>query len=182
MKSQFPAPVVSPDKKKVLNIVAWVITAVVLLVVAGMRQIKIETSVDFSWLSTFHSTVNGLTALILVYGLILVKRHKYEQHQKVMFLAMIFSLIFLASYVVYHITTKETAYCGEGAIRYIYFALLISHVLLAAIIFPFILFTFIRAITGQYARHKKLAKIVFPFWLYVAVTGPVLYLMLLPCF
>ena len=92
------------------------------------------------------------------------------------------SLLFLLSYVAYHTTTEETKYCAEGAIRYVYFFLLITHVVLAGIIFPFILFTFVRAVTGQFDRHKKLAKYVYPLWLYVAITGPVLFLMLMPCY
>ena len=99
-----------------------------------------------------------------------------------MIVAMTCSFIFLTMYIVYHTTTPETKYCGEGNIRYVYFFLLISHVILAAVIFPFILFTFIRGYTFQVEKHKKMAKWVFPFWLYVAVTGPVLYIMLNPCF
>ena len=97
-----------------------------------------------------------------------------------MTLAMISSLLFLLGYVLYHITNADTKFGGVGTIRPIYFFLLITHIVLAAVIFPFILFTYIRAFTGQFIRHKKMARWVYWFWLYVAVTGPVLYLMIKP--
>jgi putative membrane protein len=182
MNVSYPKPTIDPKYQKRLNIATWIVSAIVLIVVASMRNIKFETSLDFSWLPAFYSVINGLTAVCLVYGLILIRKRKYSQHQKIMFFAMILSAIFIVSYVVYHTTTEETKFCKEGTIRFIYFALLISHVILAGIIFPFILFTFVRAVTGQYERHRKLAKFVFPFWLYVAVSGPILYVLLWPCF
>jgi len=182
MNNAFPKPLINPVYQKRLNIATWIISAIVLIIVGGMRNIHFDTSIDFSWLPGFYSAINALTAVLLIYGLVLVRKNKFDLHQKMMFFAMILSAVFLVSYVVYHTTTPETKYCGEGAIRYLYFALLISHVILAGIIFPFILFTFVRAVTGQYEKHRKLAKYVFPFWLYVAITGPVLYLLLWPCF
>ena len=181
-KMNYPKPIVNPKKRKMLVNMAWAISAVVLLVVGTMRRIKIETSIDFSWLPGFYSVINAIVAILLIIGLVLIRKKQIGRHQKVMFLAMILSLLFLVAYVIYHITTPETTFCREGNIRYIYFALLISHVVLAAIIFPFILFTFIRAAVGDYVRHKKMAKVVFPFWLYVAITGPLLYIMLYPCY
>ncbi|MCL4157717.1 UNVERIFIED_CONTAM: hypothetical protein GTU68_034633 [Idotea baltica] len=103
-------------------------------------------------------------------------------HRKLMTTAMLLSALFLLSYVVYHFTTPETKFCGEGAIRMVYFFFLITHIILAAAILPFILFTYIRAYTNQFEKHVKLARWVFPLWLYVAVTGPILFLMLSPCY
>lgn len=182
MKSFYPDPLVSIEKKKTLNIIAWVLTVIVLLVVGGMRQIKIDTDISFRWLPAFYSAINLITAICLVFALYYIKRKNAIRHQRMMIAAMILSAIFLLGYVVYHITTPETSYCMEGGIRYIYFFLLISHVVLAAVIFPFILFSFTRAVTGQFERHRKLARIVFPFWFYVAITGPILFLMLRPCY
>ena len=178
---QYPKPIISPEKKPMLNALGWGISIIVLLVVGLMRQ-KFETSVDFTWLPKIYSSLNAMTAILLLIGLAQVKKKRFGNHQKVMMLAMVTSLLFLIGYVIYHATTPETQYCGEGFIRYIYFTLLISHIILAAIIFPFILFTFIRAVVGEFERHKKLARIVFPLWLYVAFTGPILYFMLYPCY
>ncbi len=167
---------------KKLNVAAWVITVAVLALVGMMRRVKIDTGMDFSFLPPFHATLNAITAVILIIAFVQIKRKNVDAHRKLMFAAIISSLLFLLSYVVYHFTTPETAYCFEGGIRYVYFTLLITHVILAAVIFPFILFTFIRAYTNQIDKHRKMAKWVFPLWLYVAITGPVVYLMLSPCY
>ena len=167
---------------KKLNRIAWVVTVIVLLTVGMMRRVKIPTDIDFGFLPPLHASLNAITAVILVMAYIQIRRRNIEQHRQLMYVAIISSLLFLLSYVVYHFTTEETLYCVEGAIRYVYFFLLITHVVLAAVIFPFILFTFIRAYTNQFDRHKKMARWVFPLWLYVAITGPILYIMLRPCY
>ncbi|MBK8563507.1 MAG: DUF420 domain-containing protein [Saprospiraceae bacterium] len=163
-----------------LNRLAWVITAIVLLLVSVMHRIHFETSVDFTFLPAAYSAMNALTALILVAGLYFIKNKQPEKHEKAMTAAVVTSMLFLLGYVIYHITNADTKFGGEGWIRPVYFFLLISHIILAAVIFPFILFTYIRAFTGQFARHKKMARWVYWFWLYVAVTGPILYLMIKP--
>ena len=165
-----------------LNRVAWFVSAIVLGLVVMMRRIKVDTAIDFSILPGVHATLNTITSVVLIAAFIQIKAGRVELHRKLMFAAIFLSLLFLMSYVTYHITTPETPFCQEGGIRIVYFILLISHVLLAAIIFPFILFTFVRAYTGQYDRHKKMARWVFPIWLYVAVSGPIVYLMLRPCY
>ncbi len=165
---------------KKLNILAWILSAIVLLLVGGMRRIKIDTAIDFSFLPPFHATLNALAALALIAALYFIKNKNIAAHQRSVYVAMGLSILFLLSYVTYHITTPETRFGGEGTIRYIYFFFLITHVILAAVILPFILFTFIRAYTGQIERHRKMAKWVYPLWLYVAITGPVCYLMLRP--
>ena len=165
---------------KKLNIAAWILSAIVLLVVGGMRQIKIDTGIDFSFLPPFHSSLNALAAVSLIAALYFIKNKNVVAHQRCIYLAMGFSAMFLLSYVTYHITTPETRFGGEGTIKYIYLFLLLTHVVLAAVILPFILFTFIRAYTGQIDRHRAMARWVFPLWLYVAITGPICYLMLRP--
>ncbi len=168
------------ELEKKLNKFAWVITAAVLLLVVLMRRVKIETSIDFTFLPAVYSTLNVLTAVILIAGLYFIKNKQVEKHQQAMTASVLTSLLFLLGYVLYHFTTEETKFGGEGTIRYVYFFLLITHVILAAVIFPFILFTFIRAYTKQFDRHKKMARWVYWVWLYVAVTGPVLYFMIKP--
>ena len=165
---------------KKLNRIAYVVSAVVLVIVGGMRRIKIDTDIDFSFLPPLHASLNALTAIILIYAFIKVKNGHIDAHKKAMTLAMITSAMFLLSYVTYHITTPETRFGGEGTIRTIYFILLISHVVLAAVTLPFILFTFIRGYTGQVTKHKKMAKWLYPLWLYVTISGPICYLMLRP--
>jgi putative membrane protein len=167
---------------KWMNRIATVISILVLIVVVLMRKIKIESAIDFSFLPPFYSFLNALAAVVLVIAYFQIKNKNIAGHKRSMIIALSISLLFLVCYVVYHITTPETKYCGEGISRFIYFILLISHIVLAAVSFPFILFTFIRGYTMQTESHKKMARFVFPVWLYVCVTGPVCYLMLMPCY
>jgi len=165
-----------------LNTIAWIISGLVLLLILLMRPLRVETEMDFSFLPAVYSTLNAVTALVLLFALYSIKNKKVAAHRKAMYIAILSSFLFLLGYVVYHFTTPETKFGGEGAIRFIYFFLLTTHILLAAVVFPFILFTFIKAYTNQFEQHRKMARWVFPVWLYVAVTGPVLYFMLRPYF
>jgi putative membrane protein len=177
------ATVVSPDiirLEKRLNILAYAVSAAVLFLVVLMRRVKLDLGVDFTFLPPLHASLNALTAVILVYALWAIKRKDIQAHRRAIYAAMVCSVLFLLSYVLYHFTTPETRYGGEGWLRYVYFFLLITHIALAAVTLPFILLTFIRAYTGQFERHKKMSRWVFPLWLYVAVTGPICYLMLRP--
>ena len=169
---------------KKLNVLAGLLTIVVLLLVGMMRrpEYKISTDMDFSFLPPFHATLNALAAVALMVAFYFIKNKNIEAHRKSIYTAMGLSAMFLLSYVVYHFTTEETVYCFEGVSRKIYFFFLITHVVLAGVMLPFILLTFIRAYTGQIEKHKKMARWVFPFWLYVAITGPICYLMLSPCY
>jgi len=180
MSLQVMPPNIELAKK--LNKAAWVVSGAVFLLVVSMRRIKIDTDIDFGFLPPFHATLNALAAVFLIAALLAIKRGNASLHRKLMTVALGMSALFLLSYVTYHITTPETLYCGVGSIRYLYFFLLITHIILAAVILPFILFTYIRAYTHQFELHKKMARWVFPLWLYVAITGPVLYLMLSPCY
>ncbi|GAA5220496.1 DUF420 domain-containing protein [Membranihabitans marinus] len=168
--------------EKKLNIASILISAVVLLLVVLMRRVKIDVGVDFSFLPPLHAILNSAAAIALILALSAIKKKNAALHQRYIYWAIGFSVVFLLSYVLYHFTTPETLYCKEGSIRYVYFFLLITHVVLAAFILPFILLTFTRAYTEQFERHKKMARWVFPLWLYVAITGPVVYLMLAPCY
>lgn len=179
-----------------LNTGAWVITAVVLVLVGMMRRIKIPLPEgwDLGFLPPFHATVNALTAVVLVYAFYQIKQKNIEAHRKAIYLAIGLSLVFLLSYVAYHFTMPETLFgdidhngilsdeerAAAGGTRTAYLALLLSHIVLAALVLPFILFTFIRAYTNQIEKHRRMARWVFPIWLYVAITGPVCYLMLMP--
>lgn len=167
---------------KKLNIYATIVSAVVLLLVATMRQIpRLDLGIDFSFLPAVYSFTNLLAAVFLVLALNFIRQKKVEQHRKMIYVALSMSTLFLLMYVLYHITTPEIKYCGEGTIRTVYFLLLITHVFLAAVSFPFILFTFIRGYTMQVEKHKKMARWVYWVWLYVSISGPIVYLMLKPC-
>lgn len=177
-----------------MNRVAWALSAVVLLLVGLMRRVRLPTSIDFGFLPPFHATLNALTAVTLVAALLFIKKKQIARHRAAIYASIGLSVLFLLSYVVYHFTSAEVLYgdidhngildaaerAAVAGIRPMYLVLLISHVTLAGPILPFILFTFNRAFTAQYARHKAMARWVFPLWLYVAVTGPLCYLMLRP--
>ena len=167
---------------KKLNVYATIVSAVVLLLVATMRQIpRLDLGIDFSFLPAVYSFTNLLAAVFLILALNFIHQKRVEQHRKMIYVALTMSTLFLLMYVLYHITSPEIKYCGEGAVRPVYFLLLITHVTLAAVSFPFILFTFIRGYTMQVERHKKMARWVYWVWLYVSISGPVVYLMIRPC-
>jgi len=165
-----------------LNVVAILLSLIIVVTIGMTRRIHIQTTADFSVLPSIYAALNTVVAVVLILGLVFIKRKQIARHRACMMLAMAISAVFLVLYVLYHMTTEETPYCFEGAMRTIYFIVLISHVVLAAIIFPFVLFTFVRGYTGQFDRHKKMARWVYPVWLYVAISGPVVYLMLRPCY
>lgn len=179
-----------------LNIYAWIISGVVLALVGLMRRVKISVPEgwDMSFLPPFHASLNALTAVMLLVALYYIKQKNVAAHQRAIYIAIGLSVLFLLSYVAYHFTTPETVFgdtSGDGILsdaeklavggqRTVYLVILVTHIVLAAVILPFILFTFIRAYTGQYEKHRKMAKWVWPLWFYVAVTGPVAYFMLAP--
>lgn len=168
---------------KKMNIGATILSVIVLALVAGLRpDNKPDFGVDFTFLPPIYSSINAIVAVCLLMALVEIKKKNMVAHQRYIYASMGLSALFLLMYVVYHFTTPETKFCGEGNIRYVYFFILITHIVLAALSLPFILFTFIRAYTGQYEAHRKLAKRVWPVWFYVAVTGPIIYLMLRPCY
>lgn len=177
-----------------LNKLAWALSAVVLLLVGLMRAVRIPVPVDFGFLPPVHATLNALTAVALIAALVFIKRKQVAQHRAAIYTAIGLSVLFLLSYVVYHFTSVEVRFgdvdhngvvdaaerAAVGAMRPVYLLLLVTHVVLAALILPFILLTFNRAFTAQYARHKAMARWVYPIWLYVAVSGPLCYWMLRP--
>ena len=167
---------------KRLNIVAYILTAIILSLVGMMRRVKFEVDFDTSILPAISASINTVTAILLLMALWFIKQKRVQAHRNMIYGALVASFFFLLCYVLYHFTTVETSYCKEGILKTIYFIILISHIILAGVIFPFILFTFIRGFTGQVERHKRMAKWVWPIWFYVAITGPIIYLMLKPCY
>jgi putative membrane protein len=155
------------------------LSIVIPLAVASLFGIKVP-GYDFSFLPPIYASINALTAVGLVAAVIAIKNGNQKLHERLMKGCMALSALFLVMYVLYHITSESTAFGGTGTIRYVYFFILISHILLSIVVIPFVLFTFVRALSGNFARHKKLAKYTFPLWLYVAVTGVIVYLMISP--
>lgn len=160
-----------------LIVVLSVLIPLVVAVLFGMPKIK---GYDTSFLPPIYATLNGLTAIMLMAAVIAIKSGKRKTHELLINLCLVLSVAFLVMYVAYHITSEATPFGGQGFIRYVYFFILITHILLSICVIPFVLFTYVRAWTGNFERHKKLAKVTFPLWLYVAVTGVIVYLMISP--
>jgi putative membrane protein len=186
----------NPALGKKLTILVWIITAAVLFLVGLMRQVKIDLphGISLHFLPPIHAILNSIAAFSLIMAIIAIKKKLVINHQRWIFLAMTCSFLFLLSYVAYHFTNTETLFGDTdkngilsveeieavGKMRIVYLSILISHIVLAALSLPFILLTFVYGFTNQFNKHRKLAKKVFPVWLYVAVTGPVVYLLLKP--
>lgn len=171
------------EEKKYKGII-WTLSVIIPLAVAalfGINLPKMGYDVEpLGFLPPIYATINGLTAISLVLAVRAIKRGNARLHERLIKLCMVFSSLFLLMYVAYHMTSESTSFGGEGAIRIVYFFILITHIILSIVIIPFVLFTFIRGIAGAYERHKKLARITYPMWLYVAVSGVVVYLMISP--
>ncbi|MGB7925528.1 MAG: DUF420 domain-containing protein [Pyrinomonadaceae bacterium] len=125
-----------------------------------------------------NAILNGLSGLLLVTGYLFIRRRKVAAHRNCLIAALITSTLFLASYLTYHYYHGSTRFTGQGAVRPVYFAILISHTILAAVIVPFVGVTLYRAARGQFSKHMRIARWTFPMWLYVSVTGVVVYLFL----
>ena len=179
-----------------LTWVVWIVSVAVLGLVALMQEVKIPLpdNVDLSYLPAFHAILNLSAAFFLVAAILAIKKGLVLRHRTMIYGALVCSLVFLLSYVLYHFTTPATVFGdlngdgqlseGErleaGGMRTVYLVILISHVVLAAVSFPFILLTVLYALTNQFQKHRKFARRIFPIWLYVAVTGPVVYYLLRP--
>lgn len=172
------------DKEKKYNKWIVVLSVVIPLAVAALFGINLrELGFDvepLTFLPPIYAGINGLTAIVLVVAVIAIKNKRRKLHENLMKFAIVLSVAFLVMYVAYHMTSDSTKFGGDGAIKYIYFFILITHILLSVVIIPFVLITYVRAISNNIERHKKIAKITFPMWLYVAVTGVIVYFMISP--
>lgn len=186
--------IVKNDSKA--KIIIWIVSVVVFAAVAFLAKFKLNINLGFNvhLFATFNAVINSVVAFLLIAGLITVKQKNYLLHKKIMLTSIILSVLFLVSYICHHLLAGDTKFgdlnhdgilsdeekSTAGSIRTIYYILLITHIPLAAIILPFILFTAYRSLIGEYEKHKKLARITWPVWFYVAVTGVVVYLMISP--
>ena len=164
------------------------------VVVLGRVKLDIGVNFDVHIFAKINAFINASIAVLLVAALVAVKQKSYALHKRIMMLALLLSVAFLVSYIAHHLLAGEAKFgdadhdglvseaekLAVGSMRTIYYIILITHIFLAAIILPFILFTAYRGLTGEYAQHKKIAKITWPLWFYVAVTGPVVYWMISP--
>lgn len=155
------------------------VSVVVPVVVAILFRVSIP-GYDLTFLPPIYATLNGFTAIFLVAAVMAIKNGNRKRHESLIKVCMVLSGLFLVMYVAYHMTSESTEYLGTGAIRYVYYFILITHIILSIGILPLVLFTYLRAWSGDFVRHRKLAKVAFPLWLYVAVTGVVVYLMISP--
>lgn len=189
------APVLKKNDKQA----AWLIgifSVVVFAVVVSLGRIKLNVNVGFNVhiFAAANAIINSVIAVLLIAALVAVKQNNYLLHKRLMMTALILSILFLVSYIAHHLLAGEAKFgdidhdglvveeekVAVGKLRYLYYFILVTHIFLAAVILPFILFTAYRALTAEFTIHKKLAKITWPLWLYVAITGPVVYWLIHP--
>ena len=162
------------------NKLITLVSIVVPVLVAILFTVRLPNVAPLNFLPPIYATINALTALILIMAYVAIRKKKIKRHELLMKTAIALSLVFLVMYVAYHMTSDPTPYGGEGAIKYVYYFILISHILLSIGIIPMVLITYVRAISKRFADHKKISVITFPIWLYIAVTGVIVYLMIAP--
>lgn len=167
------------EEKKYRRLIT-IVSIVIPLAVAVLFGIKLPNVEPLSFLPPIYASINGLTAILLIAAVIAIKKGNKKLHEQLNITAIICSALFLVMYVAYHMTSDSTSFGGEGVVKYIYFFILITHIVLSIVVIPFVLITFMRARLGNFPEHKKIAKITFPLWLYVAITGVIVYLMISP--
>jgi putative membrane protein len=195
MQNNFPPPVLKKNDKNA-RLFIWIISIIVFIGIAFLSGVKVDIPLNFDphIFATFNAVINSCVALLLIAGLLAVKSKRYSLHKRIMIAAIILSVFFLISYVCHHLLSGEAKF-GDlnhdgivspdekslaGSLRYVYYFILITHIPLAGIILPFILFTAYRALSGDYEKHKKLVRITWPVWFYVAVSGVLVYWLISP--
>lgn len=161
----------------ILTVTFVVFAAVVIL---ERVQLKVDLGFDVHIFALFNAIINSIVTILLIWAMVAIKQKSYVLHKKLMLFAMVLSALFLVSYISHHLLAGDTKYGGEGILKTIYLVILITHIPLAAIILPFILFTVYRALIGEYDKHKKLARYTWPLWLYVSITGVLVYIFISP--
>ena len=182
------------DKKARIIIIVLSFIVFAAVAVLGRYKLNVPLGFDEHIFAKANAVINTIVAILLVAGLVNAKKGNYTTHRNIMLTAIVLSGLFLISYMCHHLLAGEARFgdinhdgilseaekAAAGSIRYIYYVLLGTHIILASIILPFILFTAYRALIGEYAKHRKLARITWPIWFYVAVTGPIIYLLISP--
>ena len=170
---------VSDPSKKYSKFIT-VVSILIPVVVAVLFTVRLPNVAPLDFLPPIYASINALTALILVVAYVAIRKKKIKLHESLMKTAIALSLVFLVMYVAYHMTSDPTPFGGEGMVKYIYYFILISHIILSIGIIPMVLITYVRAISKRFTDHKKISVITFPIWLYIAITGVVVYLMIAP--
>lgn len=156
-----------------------VLSIVIPVAVAILFGVKIDIELPI-FLPPIYASINGITAILLIAAVVAIKNGNVSRHEFLIKTAMVCSALFLVMYVLYHMTSDSTSFEGTGLIRPIYFFILISHIILSIVVIPLVLTTFVRGINKEVEKHRKIAKYTFPIWLYVAITGVIVYLMINP--
>jgi len=174
----------SSNQEKKYNKIISLLSIIIPLTVALLFGVNLkELGFDIeplSFLPPIYATINGVTALLLIFAVIAIKKGNRKLHELLNTTAIFCSVLFLFMYIAYHMTSESTKFGVEGVIKYVYYFILITHILLSIVVIPFVLITFVRARLGKFHEHKKIAKITFPLWLYVAITGVIVYVMISP--
>ena len=169
-----------PEKKE-KSFMPWIIGVSILIpALVGfmyMGPIWKPEGMDFRWIPQFNAVINMLTALMLLMGVMAIKNEIVFLHKRFMTVAIVLSVVFLLFYVLYHSTTGHSVYQGTGVVKYIYLFVLVTHIVLSVAIVPLVLITYVRALSKRFDKHKKIARITFPIWMYVAISGVIVYLM-----
>lgn len=161
------------------NKIIWLLSILIPVAVAVLFRVKIDMELPI-FLPPIYAGINALTFVILLIAFWAVKNKKLKLHEKLMKTSVLLSALFLLMYVLHHMTSDSTSYGGQGYLRLMYFIVLISHILLSVVVIPFVLVTFARGLTGEVEKHKKIARITFPLWLYVTLSGVIVYLLISP--
>ena len=167
------------ENQKKYNKLILLLSIAIPMVVGILFGVKIDLDLPI-FLPPVYATINGFTAFILIMAFWAVKSKRIELHKKLMKTAIVLSAVFLCLYVLYHMTSDSTSYGGSGVLKIVYFFVLISHILLSIAVIPFVLITFVRGITNDIEKHKRIARITFPLWFYVTLSGVIVYLMISP--
>lgn len=189
-----PPAIVRNDKKAKILIGVFSVVVFGVIVTLGRVKLDVDLGFDVHVFAKANAVINSLVAVLLTWALIAVKQKKYLRHKKIMLAAMVLSILFLVSYIAHHLLSGDTVYgdtnhngvleetekVAAGSLRMVYLIILLTHIFLAAVILPFILFTAYRGLTSEFPRHRKLGKITWPIWLYVSLTGPIVYLLISP--
>ena len=167
-----------PQARLLIITVSFVVFAAVAFL--SQNHFTVHLGFDVHIFALFNAVINSVVSILLIWAFIAVRTKQYLLHKKLMLTAIALSATFLVFYIAHHMLAQETKFGGEGSIRYFYYTILATHIVLAAIILPFILFTAYHSATGQYEKHKKLARYTFPLWLYVSITGVLVYILISP--
>lgn len=166
--------------KKIITALSIIIPiAVAALFGVNLRKLGFDVE-PLNFLPPIYASINGLTAVLLILAVVAIKKGNRKLHEQLNTTAIACSLLFLLMYIAYHMTSDSTSFGGEGVVKYVYYFILITHIVLSVIVIPFVLLTYMKAKLTNFVEHKKIAKKTFPIWLYVAVTGVIVYVMISP--